>query len=70
MCVFAWYRYTCMDCGKMWRGAHGDLITNPRDIFPVCPKCGSRHVEQKVIGVGDPLTGTVIDFIKKLLGKK
>ena len=70
MCVYATYRYRCKDCGKTWIGVHGDLITDPRDIFPVCPKCGSRHVEKKMLGVGDPLTVTLVNFVKKLLGKR
>ncbi len=70
MCVYATYRYRCKDSGKTWTGAHGDLITDPRDIFPVCPKYGSCHVEQKVIGAGDPLSGALIDLFKKLFGKK
>lgn len=68
MCAFAWYRYTCKDCGKTWTGAHGDVIFDPRDIFPVCPRCGSKHVEQHVID--GPLLDPLERFIKRVLGKK
>jgi DNA-directed RNA polymerase subunit RPC12/RpoP len=68
MCVFAWYRYTCKDCGKTWTGAHGDVITDPKDLFPVCSRCGSKHVEQKVSD--GPLLDPLERIVKRVLGRK
>lgn len=46
MCVLVYCRHTCKDCGKTWAEGHGDVLTG-RDIFPTCPRCGSRNIETK-----------------------